>query len=116
MTEKISQTMDKLLIERRSEKRITDWKTFATEFSKESPTCEFDGVSYTIKDIKLEFVGNEGEEKTCNLNYLVGKKLLSATINTEFVLKKFEENKVLKSKEIKAEREAERLRGRSMGM
>ena len=116
LTEKLSQTMDKLLIERRGEKRITDWKTFATEFSKLSPTCEVDGVSYTIKDIKLELVGNEGEEKTCKLNYRVGEQLLSLTMNTEFVLKKFEENKVLKSKEIKAEREAERSRGSSMSM
>ena len=116
LTEKMSQTRDKLLIERRGERRIEDWQTFATEFSKLSPTCEVDGKTYTIKDIKPELVGNEGEEKTCKLNYRVGEKLLSLTMNTEFVLKKFEENKVLKSKEIKAEREAERSRGSSMSM
>ena len=71
---------------------------------------------HKAKDIKPELVGNEGEEKTCKLNYRVGEQLLSLTMNTEFILKKFEENKVLKSKEIKAEREAERSRSSSMGM
>ena len=112
--EQVIQFMNDFLDGRKGKKRITDWETLARVLINASLTYKVRGVSYNINFITIDPV--EQGEKKFKLSFPTAGRRLEQEISAETLVKKFEENKVLKNKEIKAEREAERSRGMSMGM
>ena len=116
MIDKINQVIHKLLDDRSGERRITDWQAFDAALSKESPAYKVEEAPYAIENIRLEPVENERGEKAFKLSCEAAGSGWTRMIGAEFLLERVERNKGLKAEEIKAEREADRSRGRSMRM
>ena len=107
MSDKINQVIHKLLDNRSGKSRITDEKAFDAAFSNETATCEVDGGTYPINDMRLEPVENERGEKAFKATCEAGGSRWEIKINAVAL-------RGLKAEEIKAERETERPRGMSM--